>query len=255
MFRAPRWLAAAFIALPLTACAGVDRVAFLATTGERPADRTRFVEIDGPNRLGKSPPVLLATRYAPEPVPGAGKKDEKAAVARISGPVEGATAAYAKTRRALVNIDDGFHLRRQSLRLYSGEYLAAARRITLQHGDPLPANPAALNASIAAMRKALGAMRGDLLKMHNILIRLDGAGLQAMAQAAQAAAIRPTAAGDAKRLADLKIAYDKSIAKARALAIQGRKEIGSYVEYLSGQESSLARLEDQIKNARPLAAK
>jgi hypothetical protein len=80
-------------------------------------------------------------------------------------------------------------------------------------------------------------------------------GLQAIALSKEVAAAQPTAAGDAKRIAELKTALDKSIVKARALAIEGRREIGAHIEYLTGQETSIGNLENQLKNARPLAAR
>jgi hypothetical protein len=248
-------LGAALAVLAVAACGGVDRVAYLATTGERPADRTRYVDIGGPDRLGKAPPPLSGARHAPEPVPGADKKDDKAPAAPIGAAAEALTAAYAKTRQALTEIDDGYFVRRQSLRLYGGEYLSLARRIVLRPGDPLPADQKTIKETLDTMGKAIALMRGDLLRMHNILIQLDGVGLQAIALSKEVAAAQPTAAGDAKRIAELKTALDKSIVKARALAIEGRREIGAHIEYLTGQETSIGNLEDQLKNARPLAAR
>lgn len=249
-----RLLAAAAIALPLAACGGgLDRITYLATTGEAPADGTRYVDVTGRDRLGRAPPALPGTRYAPEPVPGAGKKDEKASVAQIGETVEGLTAAYANTRKALSDIDELYQLRRQSLRLYTREYLVATRKVNLQHGDPLPKDDTALSAAVVEMRSAIALMRGDLLKMHNLLVRLDGAGLGALALSRRVAATKPEAPGDAKRIADLKAALDKSIANARKLAIEGRTEVGAYVEYLSGQETTIGKLEDQLKNAKSAA--
>ncbi len=254
VLRSATLMAAGALALFAAGCAQVDKVAFLATTGEAPGQRTRYVDIGGPDRLGKNPPRLSGRRYAPQPVPGAGKADESAAAARISEPVTALTAQYARIRQTLVDMDDGYQLRRASLYGFARTYVAISQKITLRPGDPLPENQTEIKKTIAEMRQAIGAMRGDLLKMHNLLVRLDGTGLTAIALSRQVAATRPAAPGDAKRLADLKAALDKSIVSARALAVDGRKEVGAYVEYLTGQESSIAKLEDQLKNAKPLAA-
>ena len=231
------FLALGFTGAALAGCTPGERTLFLTFAGETPGARTPFVEIAGVPPLGRPPPKAPPGRFRPAAPSGA----EGAAAAGGDAVV---ADAHRRVRRALADRDEEFALRKRSLALFAADYLAAARALTLQAGDPLPEDNARHRRRMKAARGALDAIAGDLVKLNVLILRIerDRIAARRVAAAAQDRAGAPANENMARAAGEMAAAADAMLAAARAYA-------GAWLVYAGGQRVTLNRLAAQIAAA------
>lgn len=229
---APALAVAALAGCTLAGCTQGERTLFLTFAGETPGTRTPFVEIAGAPPLGRPPP------QAPPETPAAAPGDAPGAA---SGGDPAVAAAHRRVRRALADRDEELALRERSLALYAQRYLAAARTLALQAGDPLPADDARHRARMKAARDALDAIGGDIARLNALILRIER---DRLAARRVAAAARDRAQDRAQDLA-----AGETAAAAERLLAAVRRFAGAWLVYAGGQRETLNRLAAQVAAA------
>jgi len=229
--------------MALAGCNPGERTLFLTLAGETPGTRTPFVEISGAPPLGRPPPKALKApagrfRLAASSNTGANTGADTGANTATGGDAAVANA-HTRVQQALADRDEEFALRTRSLGLYARNYLEAAGALTLQAGDPLPADDARHRARMKAAHDALDAIGGDIAKLNALVLRIqrDRIAARRVAAAAQGrggALVQAAGATDAAAV--------RMLAAARALA-------GAWLVYVSGQRETLNRLAAQVTAA------
>jgi hypothetical protein len=210
----------------------VNRVVYLATTGEAPGDRTPYVDINGRHRLGRAAPALDVPRFRPAVTPA-----DKAQNPQLKALQD----LYAALRQRLSDRDDEVQFRQRSMVLHVEQFTQALSVLRLAPGDPLPPFDKKFRDRMAAIKSAIAALRADLIRLNGVLLRLDinlraGTVVQQRIQQAPNSALQ----------AALAKAIAASLKSGFGLRARSHKLLADFVEWITGQEQALEHLETQV---------
>ncbi len=212
----------------------VDKVIYLATTGEAPGDKTPYVDVTGRHRLGRPAPVFDLPRFRPAVTPLDDARGPR--MVRLK-------ALYGAVRQRLSDRDDEVQFRQRSMALHQGEFNDALGKFRLSPGDPLPPNGKEFREQMKKTKDAMAALRADLIRLSGVLLRLD-VNLRA-AVTIQRRLGKVGATGGTLQAALTK-AVAASLKSGFTLRRRARAKMADYVEWITGQEQALDGLEKQV---------
>ena len=241
-------LAVVLAGAALAGCTEGERTLFLTFAGETPGARTPFVEIAGAPPLGRPPPEAPkapARRFRPAVPSGAASGAVSGAAQEADTGRDAVVAnAHRRVQRALADRDEEFALRIRSLALFAEGYLAAAGALTLQAGDPLPADDARHRSRMRAAHDALDAIAGDIVKLNALILRIERDRIAARRVAAAA-----QGRGGATANGNMAQAARETLAAANGMLAAVRAYAGAWLVYAGGQRATLNRLAAQVAAA------